>query len=212
MRALRTLLLALTLAACAGEEKSPQPYYATPGGSGGGGASGSGGSEPSGGSGGSSSGGNSSGGSNVGGAPSGALVINEIDPSGDPVDWIEIKNQSDQPVDASGWVVAQKFEEGTPPADDDKLVIPAGKMLQPGERLVLHTRLSDGPGPGDFGIGKDAAERITLLDPNGNVVDDTTTDGSPEQPFAKGTSWARLPDGTGAFARAASTKGTTNMP
>lgn len=211
MRALRVLSLLLALTACAGEEKSPQPYYATPGGSGGGGASGAGGSGQ-GGTGGSSSGGSSSGGSNAGGSGAGTLVINEIDPSGEPVDWIEVKNQGDQPVDASGWIVAQKFEEGKAPTDDDKLVIPAGTTLQPGERLVLHTRLSDGPGPGDFGIGKDAAERITLLDPDGNLVDDTTTDGSLENPFPKGTSWARLPDGEGAFARAASTKGTTNAP
>jgi hypothetical protein len=139
-------------------------------------------------------------------------VINEIDPSGDPVDWVEVKNESDQPVDASGWIVAQQFEEGKLPDDSDKLVIPAGTTLQPGERLVLHTRLSDGPGPGDFGIGKDAAERISLLDPDGNLVDDTTTDGSPEQPFPAGTSWARLPDGAGPFVRATSTKGTTNAP
>ncbi|MCS6898277.1 MAG: lamin tail domain-containing protein [Myxococcales bacterium] len=209
MRLLCSLLLLLALTSCAGEEKSPQPYYATPGGAGGTSAGGSG---PGGGAGGSSSGGTSSGGSGTGGAPSGALVINEIDPSGDPVDWVEVKNQSGQPLDASGWVIAQKFEEGKAPADDDKLVIPAGTTLQPGERLVLHTRLSDGPGPGDFGIGKDAAERITLLDPNGNVIDDTTTDGSAENPFPKGTSWARLPDGEGSFVRAPSTKGTTNAP
>lgn len=210
MQPLRWLPLILALHGCAGEEKSPLPYYGT---SAQGGTSGAAGTGGTGGTGGSSSGGAPAGGSaGTGVAPTGAVVLNEIDPSGSPVDWVELVNRGEQAADVSGWSVVQGFEEGTAPTDDDRLRIPAGTILEPGARLVLFTRLSDGPGPGDFGIGKDAAERITLLDPGDTLVDDTTTDGSLEQPFGDGISWARLPDGEGPFARGTSTQGTTNAP
>lgn len=195
--------LLLALLGCAGEEKSPLPYYGLPaggtGGTGGaaGGAAGSAGA---------------SGGTSQGGAPPGDVVLNEIDPSGDPVDWIELKNRGPQPVDLSGWVVTQGYDGAALPAEQDSLRLPDGTSIQPGGYLVLYTRLSDGPGPGDFGLGKDSAERLTLFAPGGTVVDDTTTDGSPEQPFAGGTSWARWPDGDGPFARGTSTKGAENTP
>lgn len=192
-------LLAALVAGCAGEEKSPLPYYGLAGDPGtAGGAAGAGGGAPAGGAG------------QGGSVASGAVVINEIDPSGEPADWIELKNRSAAPVDVSGWVLAQNFDGSTPPDDASKLVLPAGSVLPPGGYLVVFTRLSSGPGPGDFGISKSASERISLLDPGGALLDDTSTDGSAEQPFPTGTSWGRLPDGEGAFGRRGSTKGATN--
>lgn len=193
-------LVAWAIAGCAGEEKTPLPYYgdlapldgaAGAGGSGGGqGAAGSAGSM-------------------VGVGP---IVLNEIDPSGDPADWIELKNQSGAAVDISGWVIGQGYDGATPLADADKLVVPPGTSLAAGAHWVAFTRAANGPGPGDFGVGKTAKERFSLFDPAGTLVDDTTTDGSTNAPIATGTSWARLPDGTGAFQRATSTKGADNAP
>jgi hypothetical protein len=193
------VLLWVLLAGCAGEEKSPLPYYGVPAGSSG--AAGAGGVAGAGG----------QAGAGAQGGASGAVVINEVDPSGDPADWVELFNRGAEPVDLSGWNVVQEYE-GAPPEDKDRLEIPAGTVLPPGERLVLFTRRSDGPGPGDFGIGKDAPERLTLLSAGGQVVDDTTTDGAMDAPLEAGVSWCRLPDGQGDFRRCTSTRGTSNQP
>ncbi|MCU0654551.1 MAG: lamin tail domain-containing protein, partial [Polyangiaceae bacterium] len=96
------VLLWVLLAGCAGEEKSPLPYYGVPAGSSG--AAGAGGGAGAGG----------QAGAGAQGGASGAVVINEVDPSGDPADWVELFNRGAEPVDLSGWNVAQGYE-GAPP-------------------------------------------------------------------------------------------------
>jgi hypothetical protein len=189
-----SLAALLTLLSCAGDERDPLPYYGVPAAVGGAaGASGS------------------SGQPGAAGAPASAVVLNEIDPSGEPADWVELVNRGPDPVDLSGWSVVQG--DGASPVDDaDRQRLPAGTALAPGAYLRVFTKPPDGPGPGDFGISKSADDRISLLDAADAVVDSTALDGSASAPLAAGTSWARLPDATGDFARAASTPGAPNAP
>lgn len=189
-----SLAALLTLLSCAGDERDPLPYYGVPAATGG--AAGSSGS---------------SGQSGAAGAPASAVVLNEIDPSGEPVDWVELVNRGPDPVDLSGWSVVQG--DGASPVDDaDRQRLPAGTALAPGAYVRVFTKPPDGPGPGDFGISKSADDRVSLLDASGAVVDSTALDGSADEPFAAGTSWARLPDATGDFARAATTPDAPNAP
>lgn len=73
-----------------------------------------------------------------------SLRINEIESdAGDPDDWIELTNVSDEPVDAGGWVVKDND-------DTNGYTIPAGTTLGAGEYLVIERdALGFGLGAGD---------------------------------------------------------------
>ncbi len=146
-----------------------------------------------------------------GGAPS-AVVINEIDPSGDPADWIELKNNGATPVDLTGYALGQGYDGLIYPTMDSLAPLPTGLVIAPGAYLVVYTSKDTDAGPGTFGISKSKAERISLFDPDQQLVDDTSTDGSQDRAIPKGTSWARVPDGTGPFGRHPSTQGAANVP
>jgi hypothetical protein len=139
------------------------------------------------------------------------VVINEIDSSGDPADWIELKNRGSSPINLSGYALGQGFDGVAYPTADSLVLVPAGTTLAPGAYLVVYSKSADA-GPGGFGISKSKAERITLFDADQQPIDDTTTDGSATDAIPKGTSWARLPDGTGPFGRHPSTQGAPNGP
>lgn len=143
------------------------------------------------------------------------LVINEIYPSGDiadpdhPTDWVELKNIGEAPFELDGYVVAQNYDGTALPVQNDQ--VPLSGEIAAGGYLIVTTS-NDAPGAmGSFGISTKKQERITLFDPAGIVLDDTTTDGSDAEPFAKGSSWARFPDGTGAFARRPETRSAANV-
>ena len=192
------LALMLLIAACAGEERTPLPYYGAPG-------------QP-GGVAGASYGGSGQGGTTTGpvGPQPGDVVINEVDPTGEPSDWVELVNRGEADIDVSGWVVAQGYDGETDPTDADRLVLAAGTTLPTGGHLVVYTRAAEGPGPGDFGLSKSKPQRVSLFDADGVWRDDTTTDASTGSPFDDGTSWARQPDASGDFARTAATPGASN--
>lgn len=170
----------------------------------GGGSSGTGGS----------SGGQAGGGQAGGGGGTSTLVINEVYPSGDPADpdhptdWVEILNLGDDPVQLDGYVITQGYDGSAMPGVDDQ--IPLTGVVEPGS-YFLATTSNDAPGAmGSFGISTKEEERITLFDAAGGVVDETNTDGSDTNKFEDGISWARFPDGTGAFARRAQTREAPN--
>ncbi len=114
----------------------------------------------------------------------GRVVINEVAPAGSPVDWIELLNTDDESADLSGWTLT----------DDDPLHVltfAAGTTLGPGERLLLER---DAQGSFDFGLG--ATDAVLLYDAGGTLVDSIAwSDGA----APAGTSYGRIPDGTGAF-------------
>jgi hypothetical protein len=145
------------------------------------------------------------------GGPPSPVVINEIDPSGDPVDWIELKNTGSSAVDLSGYALGQGYDGVSYPTADSLALLPAGATLAPGAYLVVYSKSTDADA-GGFGISKSKAERITLFNADQQPLDDTTTDGSATDAIPKGTSWARDPDGTGPFGRHPSTQGATNRP
>lgn len=116
----------------------------------------------------------------------GGLVLNEVAAAGDPEDWIEIYNASDQPV-----ALSDLWMTDDPEGEPFKGAFEQGAALLPGQYLVVYLS-DDYPG---FKLGKD--EAFALFDNDGQRLDGTDWEegGSPE-----GGSWARLPNLTGDFA------------
>ena len=122
------------------------------------------------------------------------VAINEVESSDDDggADWVELYNYGDEAVDIGGWYVLDDDSSHTaqPLAD--------GKTLEAGSFIVLE----DGT-DFDFGLGK--ADSITLYNADGTLIDSYTWSA-----HASGT-YSRIPDGTGEFADANPTKGTSNF-
>ena len=120
------------------------------------------------------------------------VVINEIESKdGDPGDWVELKNTSTVPVDASGLVLSDS--KGTP-----SYTVPTGTIIAADGYLVLDEAA--------FGFGLGGEDLVRLHDTDGTTVVDehAWTEHSP-------TTLGRCPDGTGPFAATASpTKGAAN--
>ncbi|MDQ1129345.1 lamin tail domain-containing protein [Microbacterium sp. SORGH_AS_0888] len=123
--------------------------------------------------------------------------INEIESDGDAGgDWIELLNIGSAPVDLGGYVVKD---------DDDThaITLASGTTLAAGARLVVVTNDTSAWGSAAFGLG--AADSVRLFTPKGALVD------SDSWTAHAATTYARCPDGTGAFATSASsTRGTAN--
>jgi hypothetical protein len=121
-----------------------------------------------------------------------AVVINEIESKdGVPGDWVELKNASTVPVDASGLVLSDS--KGTP-----SYTVPTGTIIAADGYLVLDEAA--------FGFGLGGEDLVRLYDTDGTTVVDehAWTEHSP-------TTLGRCPDGTGPFATTASpTKGAAN--
>lgn len=133
----------------------------------------------------------------------GRLAINEIvckSHDGGP-DWVEL-TAIGGPVDLSGWTLVDDSPDHSPAA------LPSG-ALSPGEYLVI---LASGDDPGDgspwlpFKLG--SADSLTLGDGAQVVETLAWTDG--DSPV--GTSWGRLPDGTGDPQTLTPTPGAANQP
>ncbi|MGM9913234.1 lamin tail domain-containing protein [Floccifex sp.] len=123
------------------------------------------------------------------------VVINEIESNGDANDWVEVINTSNVPVDISGWYILDNEPDKHL---SDTVPLPSGTILNPGQILVLNETVDF-----NFGLGKN--DSVTLYDGNGNVMDSYAWNS-----HANGT-FARIPDGTGAFVDTSATKGTNNQ-
>ncbi|MEF2977341.1 lamin tail domain-containing protein [Subtercola sp. YIM 133946] len=124
------------------------------------------------------------------------LVVNEVDASGVPQDWIELKNVGAASVDASGLILKDD-------KDDDRFDIPAGTVIAAGGYATFDVA---GSFDGAFGLGKGGDSARLFLSDNTTLVDGFTwsSDAAP-------ATWGRCPDGTGAFAVTnAGTKGAAN--
>jgi hypothetical protein len=121
-----------------------------------------------------------------------AVVVNEIESKdGDPGDWVELKNISTVPVDASGLVLSDS--KGTP-----SYTIPAGTSIAADGYLVLDEAA--------FGFDLGGEDLVRLHDTDGTTVID-------EHSWAEHstTTLGRCPDGAGPFTATASpTKGAAN--
>jgi hypothetical protein len=112
------------------------------------------------------------------------VAFNEIHSTGAP-DWIELYNYGQQEVDIEGLVVFDK-EEST-------YALPAGHIVAPGDFLILNCD--------DQGVGLNLpfkltsqGEVVTLQSPGGTVLDRVVF-----PPLENGQTYARFPDGDGAW-------------
>ncbi len=114
------------------------------------------------------------------------LVINEVAAQGDPLNWFELYNASDGPIDLANFVMADDLTDEskrTPFLAD--MVIEAGAFLQ--------IELDKDGWPG-FALGRD--EELGIWTVDGALVASVDWE---EGQADEGTSWARLPDVTGDF-------------
>ena len=141
----------------------------------------------------------------------GPVRINELvadndtgatDAAGEPEDWVEFYNDSDAAVDLSGYGFSDDPERPT------RYTFPAGTVLEARAYLTLWADGDEEEGDlhADFKLSR-GGESLTLVDAAGVVVDSVTF---PELPTD--SAYARRPDGSGAFAVATPTFGTTNTP
>ena len=117
------------------------------------------------------------------------ILINELhyNPAGDDAEFLELYNTSEQAVDLSGWSI-----------DGVDLAIAPGTVILSGEYMVFtdnDIQFRDQT-DGNIIVGRQydgglsgGGETITLLDVDGNVVDEVTYDDS--------TPWPTAPDGDG---------------
>lgn len=116
-------------------------------------------------------------------APVGPVKLNELAAAGDPLDWVELYNPSDEDVDVGGLRISDD------PMLRDRAVLPANTVVPARGFLVIELDPAGFPG---FGLGP--AESVLLTSPGGGVVDEVSwVDGaSPE-----GATYGRIPDGDG---------------
>lgn len=139
--------------------------------------------------------------------PEAIVVLNELDGN---AKFIELYNAGNKDADLSGWQL-QKDGEGA------KWIGPAGWVLKAGEFRALDCVKKSENYETDFGAGFSAAKnvQIILVDNNGVEIDrfergtETGGWGNISLP-SREESFSRVPDGTGPFVYAASTKGAPN--
>lgn len=175
----------------------------------GGGGSGAGGSTANGGSGGGTTGG------------SGSVVINEIRATGD--DFVELYNPGDSAVDLSNFGVTDSLDTGEPKLEEVAR-FPTGTSLGAGKYLLIvaeqDAALGVGPheeclpdgGPtscfySSWGISGSNGETVFLLSPSDEVVNEVAY---PMDAVPDGSTWGKLPDGSGNFAENKPTPGEAN--
>lgn len=124
-----------------------------------------------------------------------SVAVNEVESNGDVTDWVEVINTGSQPVDLTGWTLMDSDAIGHAA---DVTPVAAGTMLAPGARFVF-----DGGAHFSFGLG--GGDVATIRNAGGLTVAEHTW-----REHAAIT-WARCPEGTGAFIDAsAATKGQAN--
>jgi len=129
--------------------------------------------------------------------PLNQLVINEIQASGTPWDYIELYNSTSSTIDISGYKVYDSGGVGV------AYVIPASTTIAAGAFYVIET--GSGSPQGQFGISS-SGEDITLTDASDVVVDQLLKINWPGVPLV-----ARKSDGAPKWViPAAETKGTSN--
>ncbi|MFC6599891.1 lamin tail domain-containing protein [Kitasatospora paranensis] len=116
-------------------------------------------------------------------APADDIRINEVVTTGSVNDSIELYNKGTAAVDVSGWILKDDN-------DSSKYKIATGTTLAAGTFRAFDVHSS-------FGLGSSDKARLYLAD--GTTLVDSFSWSSHSAP-----SWSRCPDGTGAFAQAAS--------
>ena len=127
--------------------------------------------------------------SEAGDAEAGAeigLVINEVAAQGDPLDWFELYNASDESIDLADFVMADDLMD-----ESKRTPFPDGTVIEAGEFLQIELDKDGWPG---FALGRD--EELGIWTADGTLVAQVDWEKGQAD---EGTSWARLPDITGDF-------------
>ncbi|MDE2743087.1 MAG: CotH kinase family protein [Gemmatimonadota bacterium] len=114
------------------------------------------------------------------------LVINEVAAQGDPLDWFELYNASDEPIDLAGFVMADDLTDKS-----KRTPFPDGTVIEVGEFLQIELDKDGWPG---FALGRD--EELGIWTADGTLVAQVDWEKGQAD---EGTSWARLPNITGEF-------------
>lgn len=120
----------------------------------------------------------------------GRLVINEVNCSKNPEEFVEVANAGALPISTAGHVVAGEFD------DDNAFPVPE-RVLAAGERVVI---------AGDLGLSCKSEGAVLLF--SGVVVDDAPVRGGD----VDRTTWSRVPDLSGPFQPAQPTPQKVNKP
>ena len=128
------------------------------------------------------------------------LVINEIAAQGDPLDWFELHNASDSHLALANFVMADDLSDA-----GKRVAFPADVVIPPGGYLRIELDKDGWPG---FALGRD--EELGIWTVDGVLV--AWVDWEQGQ-ADEGTSYARIPDGTGDFQTVKNpTPGSPNQP
>ena len=128
------------------------------------------------------------------------LVINEVAAQGDPLDWFELYNASDSHVALANFVVADDLSDA-----GKRVAFPADLVIAPGGYLRIELDKDGWPG---FALGRD--EELGIWTVDGELVAQVDWE---EGQADEGTSYARIPDGTGDFQTVDNpTPGEANQP
>lgn len=155
-------------------------------------------------------------GSTSSGGP-GGVVINEMSGAGD--DYIELFNAGGDTVDLSGLRITDQESPGVPKLAD-AITLPAGTTLPKGAYLFILcgvpnpspdpvTECAPGPAPcfqADFKLSNSEGDAVFLVDADDEILEEDAYPGNLDD----GTTWSRLPNGTGAFAEGDATPGAAN--
>lgn len=114
------------------------------------------------------------------------LVINEVAAQGDPLDWFELYNASDESIDLAGFVMADDLTD-----ESKRTPFPDGTVIEAGAFLQIELAKDGWPG---FALGRD--EELGIWTADGTLVAQVDWEKGQAD---EGTSWARLPDITGDF-------------
>ena len=114
------------------------------------------------------------------------LVINEVAAQGDPLDWFELYNASDESIDLADFVMADDLTD-----ESKRTPFPDGTVIEAGAYLQIELDKDGWPG---FALGRD--EELGIWTADGILV--AQIDWEKGQADER-TSWARLPDITGDF-------------
>lgn len=163
-----------------------------------------------------SSGMSASSGSTSSGGP-GGVVINEMSGAGD--DYIELFNAGTDTADLSGLRIADQESPGVPKLTD-AVELPVGTTLPKGAYLFIlggvkdpavgpSTDCAPGPAPcfqAGFKLSNADGDAVFLVDADDKVLEEDAYPGG----LADGSTWSRLPNGTGAFGEGDATPGAEN--
>jgi hypothetical protein len=114
------------------------------------------------------------------------LIINEVAAQGDPLDWFELYNASDGPIELANFVMADDLTD-----ESKRVPFPADMVIKAGAFLQIELDKDGWPG---FALGRD--EELGIWTADGALV--ASIDWEKGQ-ADEGTSWARIPDVTGDF-------------